>query len=190
MAAPRKMKYVRLGNLGLKVSRIILGCMSYGDPKWGGSWVLPEEEGTKHIKAAYDAGINTFDMANACPCPLPAHGKSWVVRSRNTAPPRDEIVVMTKPFMAVPKTDTSEATLRIPDLDTAGYVNQYGLSRKYIFESVKHSLRRLDLDYIDVLQCHRFDPNTPIEETVCRACCPISTPHLGGKAIAGRGRDS
>ncbi|KAJ7906908.1 NADP-dependent oxidoreductase domain-containing protein [Mycena leptocephala] len=146
MATPRKMKYVRLGNSGLKVSRIILGCMSYGDPKWGGSWVLPEEEGAKHIKAAYDAGINTFDTANPCPCALPAYG--------------------TKLFLAVSKTDTSEAILRIPDLDAAGYVNQYGLSRKYIFDSVKHSLRRLDLDYIDVLQCHRFDPNTPIEETM------------------------
>ncbi|KAJ7208353.1 Aldo/keto reductase [Mycena pura] len=170
--ATLKMKYVRLGNSGLKVSRIILGCMSYGDPKWGGNWVLPEEEGTKHIKAAYDAGINTFDTANACL--LSAYGGysnglseevlGRAIKKHNL--PRDEIVVMTKLFMAVSKTDTSEANMRIPDLDAAGYVNQYGLSRKYIFDSVKHSLRRLDLDYIDVLQCHRFDPNTPIEETM------------------------
>ncbi|KAJ6526682.1 NADP-dependent oxidoreductase domain-containing protein [Mycena capillaripes] len=164
MAAPRKMNYVRLGNSGLKVSRIILGCMSYGDPKWGGSWVLPEEEGTKHIKAAHDAGINTFDTANGY-----SNGRSEEVLGRAIKKhnlPRDEIVVMTKLFLAVSKTETSEATMRIPDLDAAGYVNQYGLSRKYIFDSVKHSLRRLDLDYIDVLQCHRFDPNTPIEETM------------------------
>ncbi|KAJ7208329.1 NADP-dependent oxidoreductase domain-containing protein [Mycena pura] len=150
---------VRLGNSGLKVSRIILGCMSYGDPKWGGNWVLPEEEGMKHIKAAYDAGINTFDTANACL--LSAYGGysnglseevlGRAIKKHNL--PRDEIVVMTKLFMAVSKTDTSEANMRIPDLDAAGYVNQYGLSRKYIFDSVKHSLRRLDLDYIDVLQC-------------------------------------
>ncbi|KAJ7185153.1 NADP-dependent oxidoreductase domain-containing protein [Mycena pura] len=148
--ATLKMKYVRLGNSGLKVSRIILGCMSYGDPKWGGNWVLPEEEGTKHKGGVslYDAGINTFDTANACL--LSAYGGysnglseevlGRAIKKHNL--PRDEIVVMTKLFMA------------------------YGLSRKYIFDSVKHSLRRLDLDYIDVLQCHRFDPNTPIEETM------------------------
>ncbi|KAJ6541213.1 NADP-dependent oxidoreductase domain-containing protein [Mycena vulgaris] len=164
MAAPRKMKYVRLGNSGLKVSRIILGCMSYGDPKWGGNWVLPEEEGTKHIKAAYDAGINTFDTANGYSNGLSEEVLGRAIKKHNL--PRDEIVVMTKLFLAVSKTDTSEATPMIRDLDAAGYVNQYGLSRKYIFDSIKHSLRRLDLDYIDVLQCHRFDSNTPIEETM------------------------
>ncbi|KAJ7810140.1 NADP-dependent oxidoreductase domain-containing protein [Mycena leptocephala] len=164
MTTPRKMKYVRLGNSGLKVSRIILGCMSYGDPKWGGSWVLPEEEGAKHIKAAYDAGMNTFDTANGYSNGLSEEVLGRAIKKHDL--PRDEIVVMMKLFLAVSKTDTSEATFRTPDLDAAGYVNQYGLSRKYIFDSVKHSLRRLDLDYIDVLQCHRFDPNTPFEETM------------------------
>ncbi|KAJ7302265.1 NADP-dependent oxidoreductase domain-containing protein [Mycena albidolilacea] len=163
MAPPPKMKYVRLGTSGLKVSRIILGCMSYGDPNWGGNWVLDEEEGSKHIKAAYDAGINTFDTANGYSNGLSEEVLGRAIKKHNL--PRDEIVVMTKLFMAVSK-DTAEMTRTVPDLDAAGYVNQYGLSRKHIFDSVKHSLRRLGLDYIDVLQCHRFDPNTPIEETM------------------------
>jgi len=132
--------------------------MSYGSPEWQ-SWVLPEEEGIKHIKVAYDAGINTFDTANVY-----SHGLSEVILGKAIKQhklPRDEIVVMTKVFAAVGREygtkDKSEAL---------GYVNQSGLSRKHIFESVKHSLDRLQLDYVDVLQCHRFDENTPIEETM------------------------
>jgi len=132
--------------------------MSYGSPEWQ-SWVLPEEEGIKHIKAAYDAGINTFDTANAY-----SNGLSEVILGKAIKQhqlPRDEIVVMTKVFFTVGREygtqDKSEAL---------GYVNQNGLSRKHIFESVKHSLDRLQLDYVDVLQCHRFDENTPIEETM------------------------
>ncbi|KAF8139288.1 aryl-alcohol dehydrogenase [Mycena galopus ATCC 62051] len=162
MASPVKMQYVRLGTSGLKVSRIILGCMSYGDPNWCGKWVLPEEEATKHIKAAFDAGINTFDTAN-----IYSNGLSEEILGRAIKKhtlPRDEIVVMTKLFAPVGRnTDTLFAS---PDIDAAGYVNQYGLSRKHIFDSVKHSLRLLGLEYIDLLQCHRFDPNTPIEETM------------------------
>jgi len=158
MSVPKTMPYVRLGKSGLKVSKIILGCMSYGSPEWQ-SWVLPEEEGIKHIKVAYDAGINTFDTAN-----MYSHGLSEVILGKAIKQhklPRDEIVVMTKVFAAVGREygtkDKSEAL---------GYVNQSGLSRKHIFESVKHSLDRLQLDYVDVLQCHRFDENTPIEETM------------------------
>jgi len=132
--------------------------MSYGTPAWQ-QWVLPEEEGIKHIKAAYDAGINTFDTANVYSNGLSEIVLGKAIKQHNL--PRDEIVVMTKVFFAVGKEfstkDKSEAL---------GYVNQSGLSRKHIFESVKHSLGRLQLDYVDVLQCHRFDENTPIEETM------------------------
>ncbi|KAK7033288.1 Aldo-ket-red domain-containing protein [Favolaschia claudopus] len=135
--------------------------MSYGDPTWNGNWILPEEEAFKHIKAAYDAGINAFDTANVY-----SGGKSEEVLGRAIKQhnfPRDEIVIMTKVFMPV----AGEKILRPgPAADAAGFVNQYGLSRKHIFDSVKHSLRRLQLDYIDLLQCHRFDPETPIEETM------------------------
>ncbi|KAF9537715.1 Aldo/keto reductase [Agrocybe pediades] len=160
-ASQRKMTYVRLGTSGLKVSKIILGCMSYGSPKWDG-WVLPEEESIKHIKAAYEAGISTFDTANVY-----SNGQSEIVLGKAIKElnlPRDEIVVMTKVFFPVEKLDVRVSYIMNPDAE--GYVNQHGLSRKHIFESVKHSLERLQLDYVDVLQCHRFDPNTPISETM------------------------
>lgn len=156
----RSMPYVRLGSSGLKVSKIILGCMSYGTPDWQG-WVLPEEESIKHIKAAYEAGINTFDTANVY-----SNGQSEIILGKaikDLKLPRDEIVVMTKVFFSVSR-DNAMSIGR--DNDSIGYVNQHGLSRKHIFESVKHSLERLQLDYIDVLQCHRFDYETPIAETM------------------------
>ncbi|KAJ7154925.1 Aldo keto reductase [Mycena crocata] len=156
------MRYVRLGSSGLKVSQIILGCMSYGDPEWCGNWVLPEEEASKHIKAAYDAGINTFDTANMYSNGLSEEILGRAIKTHNL--PRDEIVVMTKLCMCAAR--ETKSIIYGVDPDALGYVNQYGLSRKHIFDSVKHSLRRLGLEYIDVLQCHRFDPNTPISETM------------------------
>ncbi|KAJ7203144.1 NADP-dependent oxidoreductase domain-containing protein [Mycena pura] len=154
---------VRLGSSGLKVSKVILGCMTYGDPNWSGNWVLGEQETFKHIKAAYDAGINTFDTANVYSNGLSEELLGRAIKKFNL--PRDEIVVMTKLCLTVAKS-TNVVLYGSSDLDASGYVNQYGLSRKHIFASVKDSLRRLDLEYVDVLQCHRFDPNTPIEETM------------------------
>ncbi|TRM56993.1 NADP-dependent oxidoreductase domain-containing protein [Schizophyllum amplum] len=158
----KKMPYVRLGKSGLKVSKIILGCMSYGSPEWQ-AWVLPEEEGIKHIKAAYDLGIQTFDTADIYSNGLSEIILGKAIKQHNL--PRDEIVVMTKLFAEVKRNFGESWTLHI-DPDTTGYVNQHGLSRKHIFGAVKHSLERLQLDYIDVLQCHRFDKDTPIEETM------------------------
>ncbi|KAJ7279174.1 NADP-dependent oxidoreductase domain-containing protein [Mycena rebaudengoi] len=143
MSAPQ-MQYVRLGQSGLKISKIILGCMTYGHPEWSGNWVLAEEEASKHIKAAYDYGINAFDTANVY-----SNGISEEILGRS-----------------IKKHRLPARRNRRTDLDSSGYVNQYELSRKHIFDSVKHSLRRLDLEYIDLLQCHRFDPNTPISETM------------------------
>ncbi|KAM6493039.1 aryl-alcohol dehydrogenase [Amanita muscaria] len=154
------MPYVRLGKSGLKVSKIILGCMSYGTSQWQ-SWVLPEEESIKQIKAAYDAGINAFDTANVY-----SNGESERILGKAIKQlnlPRDEIVIMTKLYFMVGR---EPSTMFEPKPDDVGYVNQHGLSRKHIFESVKHSLERLQLDYIDLLQCHRFDYDTPIEETM------------------------
>ncbi|KAJ2916904.1 hypothetical protein MD484_g3516, partial [Candolleomyces efflorescens] len=159
---PTSMEYVRLGNSGLKVSKIILGCMSYGTPEWQ-PWVLGEEEGLKHIKAAYDAGINTFDTANVY-----SNGESERILGKAIKQfklPREEIVVLTKVYAVVRK-DYGYITGSQTWNDQNGYVNQHGLSRKHIFDSVKLSLERLQLDYIDVLQCHRFDYDTPIEETM------------------------
>ncbi|KAG9017565.1 hypothetical protein FRB90_000770 [Tulasnella sp. 427] len=122
------MPYVRIGKSGLKVSRLILGCMSYGSPEWAG-WVLPEEEGIKHIKAAYDMGINAFDTAN-----LYSNGLSEVILGKAIKQhnlPRDEIVVMTKLWGTVART-TSEALAWASqeELGKNRYTNQQGLSRK------------------------------------------------------------
>ncbi|QRW27628.1 aldo/keto reductase family protein [Rhizoctonia solani] len=163
----KKMTYgeflIRLGNSGLKVSRIILGLMSYGTKEWA-DWVLEEKEGIEHIKAAYEAGIQTFDTAN-----MYSNGESERILGnaiKQLGLPRDEIVVMTKLCGIVGRTPAEVYWADTSKGDANGYVNQYGLSRKHIFESVKKSLERLQLDYIDVLQCHRFDYNTPIEETM------------------------
>ncbi|TFY51127.1 hypothetical protein EVG20_g11154 [Dentipellis fragilis] len=136
--------------------------MQYGDTKWQ-EWVLGEEEATKHIKAAYDAGIQTFDTSNVY-----SNGESERILGnaiKKLQLPRDEIVVMTKVYYICGR-DAENLVGKQGQGDELGYVNQYGLSRKHIFDSVKHSLKRLQLDYIDLLQCHRFDYNTPIEETM------------------------
>ncbi|KAJ7447183.1 aryl-alcohol dehydrogenase [Mycena latifolia] len=158
MAAIPKMPYVRLGNSGLKVSKIILGCMSYGSPEWHGqSWILPEKDGIEQIKFAYDEGINAFDTAAVYSDGMSEEILGKAIKQHSL--PRDEIVVMTKVFGYSAWNKPKEA-------DGARTTNQRGLSRKHIFESVKNSLTRLQLDYIDLLQCHRFDDNTPIEETM------------------------
>ncbi|KAJ6543543.1 Aldo/keto reductase [Mycena vulgaris] len=160
----RRVRYVRLGNSGLKVSEIILGCMSYGSSEWR-PWTLDEEDSIKHIKYAYDAGINTFDTAN-----MYSNGMSEVVLGnaiKKLQLPREEIVVMTKVRHPVGKTlDVNALELFLAGPENRGYVNQFGLSRKHIMASVQDSLKRLQLDYIDVLQCHRFDYDTPIAETM------------------------
>jgi len=160
MSAVKNMQYVTLGKSGLKISRLILGTMTYGSTEWF-KWCLDEKTGIKHIKYAYDAGINTFDTAD-----IYSNGQSEIILGKALKQhkiPREEVVIMTKIFGTVYR---SPSTLDIPDKDKAGYVNQYGLSRKHVFDAVKSSLNRLQLDYVDVLQCHRFDENTPIEETM------------------------
>lgn len=152
-----------MGKSGLKVSKIILGTMQYGSSEWQ-QWVLGEEEAIKHIKAAYDAGIQTFDTANVY-----SNGLSEIILGKAIKElklPRDEIVVLTKVYNTVAREYGTNFVSNAINPDDVGYVNQHGLSRKHIFESVKHSLERLQLDYIDVLQCHRFDYTTPIEETM------------------------
>jgi len=152
-----------LGNSGLKVSRLILGLMSFGSKEWA-NWVLEEEEAIQQIKTAYEAGIQTFDTAN-----IYSNGESERILGKAIKQlnlPREEIVVMTKLFGVVASNPGGHYTGDWQEAEANGYVNQYGLSRKHIFEAVKHSLERLQLDYVDVLQVHRFDYNTPIEETM------------------------
>ncbi|KAH8826674.1 Aldo/keto reductase [Flagelloscypha sp. PMI_526] len=146
---------VRVGNSGLKVSKLILGGMSYGSPKWQ-PWILEEEESIRQIKFAYENGINTFDTADAY-----SGGKSEVIlgkalKALNVS--REQYVVMTKIYFPVNET--------LVNFKAPEWATRMGLSRKHIFEAVKASLERLQLDYIDMLQCHRFDKDTPIEETM------------------------
>ncbi|KAG8939938.1 hypothetical protein FRC04_005793 [Tulasnella sp. 424] len=139
--------------------------MSYGSSKWL-DWVLDEAEGMEHIKTAYDLGINAFDTADVY-----ANGRSEIILGKAIKKynlPRDEIVVMTKCFQPVPHDTNFEGWLIVGpgQLDKMRYTNQYGTSRKHMFDAIKKSLERLQLDYVDVYQLHRFDPNTPIEETM------------------------
>jgi aryl-alcohol dehydrogenase-like predicted oxidoreductase len=141
------MQYVNLGKTGLKVSRLCLGCMSFGDPKRGfHPWILNEEESRPILRRAVEAGINFFDTAN-----IYGSGTSEEVTGRalRDFARRDEIVVATKANGRWGKGP-----------------NQQGLSRKALLQACDDSLRRLGMDYIDLYQIHRWDFETPIEETL------------------------
>lgn len=161
----RAMRYVRIGNSGLKVSKIILGTMQYGSSQWQ-SWVLDdEEELVRHVKKAYEAGVNAFDTANVY-----SNGLSEIYLGRAFKKlniPREDVVIMTKCYAPTAKEmDKMYFDPSTPVPQEPGYINQHGLSRKNIFASVKASLERLQVEYIDLFQCHRFDYDTPIEETM------------------------
>jgi 1-deoxyxylulose-5-phosphate synthase len=139
------MQYVNLGNTGLKVSRICLGMMTYGTSKWR-AWILDEDVSRPFIKRALEAGINFFDTAD-----MYSGGVSEEVSGRalRDFSPRDEIVLATKVYNPMgPKP------------------NQRGLSRKHIMDGIDASLKRLGMDYVDLYQIHRFDDETPVEETM------------------------
>jgi aryl-alcohol dehydrogenase-like predicted oxidoreductase len=139
------MKYQKLGNTGLEVSRICLGCMSYGDPDWR-PWTLGEDDAREHFAAAFDAGINFFDTAD-----MYSNGVSEEVTGKllKEMAVRDDYVLASKVFFPV-----------------AEGPNRRGLSRKHILAACDDSLRRLGHDHIDLYQIHRWDPHTPIEETL------------------------
>jgi aryl-alcohol dehydrogenase-like predicted oxidoreductase len=141
------MDYVRLGHTGLKISRICLGCMTYGEPDRGShEWTLPEAESRGFIARALELGINFFDTANVY-----SDGSSEEIlgRALKDLTTRDAVVVATKVHGVMHK-----------------HVNGRGLSRKAIFAEIDASLTRLGMDYVDLYQIHRFDPETPIEETL------------------------
>ncbi len=140
------MEYTRLGNTGLKVSRICLGTMTYGTPNDRWQWALKEDESRPFIKQALELGINFFDTAD-----IYSYGASEEVLGsalRDFAR-RDEVVIATKVFNQMSKDP-----------------NDQGLSRKHIMKSIDASLRRLKTDHVDLYQIHRWDYNTPVEETL------------------------
>ncbi|HHC0923863.1 TPA: aldo/keto reductase [Klebsiella pneumoniae] len=141
------MKYVNLGRSGLKVSRLCLGCMSYGEPeRLPQPWSLDEKASRPLIRQALEAGINFFDTAN-----IYSGGSSEEITGKalREMARRDEIVVATKTFF--PWRNSPNTGI---------------LSRKAIFKSIDDSLMRLGMDYVDLFQIHRFDYSTPVEETM------------------------
>jgi len=154
------MEYVNLGRSGIKVSRLCLGCMTYGSSQWR-PWVLDEEASRPFYRRVWEAGINFFDTAD-----MYSNGASEEVLGRalrELAIPREQVVVATKVFNPMgPST------------------NERGLSRKHVRHSIDASLKRLQLDYVDLYQIHRFDPTTPIEETLAALDAVVRA----GKALA------
>jgi aryl-alcohol dehydrogenase-like predicted oxidoreductase len=141
------MQYRRLGKSGLKVSRLSLGCMTYGSPVAGlHEWTLAEDQARPLIRAALEAGINFFDTANGYSA---GTSEEIVGRALKDFARREEVVLATKVYSPM-----------------HGGANALGLSRKSIMAEVDASLRRLGTDYIDLYQIHRWDPHTPIEETL------------------------
>jgi 1-deoxyxylulose-5-phosphate synthase len=139
------MRTTRLGSTGLEVSRLALGCMTYGDPAWR-PWILDEAQARPHVAAALEIGINFFDTAD-----MYSRGRSEEVIGRllKEMAARDDYVLATKVYFPVSKGP-----------------NRSGLSRKHILSACEASLRRLGMDYIDLYQIHRWDPDTPIDETM------------------------
>lgn len=140
------MEYIRLGNTGMKVSRICLGTMTYGKPSERWPWALSEGESRPFIQKALELGINFFDTAD-----MYSYGTSEEVlgNALKDFARRDEVVIATKVFQPMSKDP-----------------NDGGLSRKHIMSSIDNSLRRLKTDYVDLYQTHRWDYDTPIEETM------------------------
>jgi aryl-alcohol dehydrogenase (NADP+) len=140
------MEYVNLGRTGMKVSRLCHGCMTYGSPGWR-PWVLDEVQSRPFFRRGWEAGINFFDTAD-----MYSDGASEEVLGRalrELAVPREQVVVATKVYNPTGTTP-----------------NERGLSAKHIRHSLDRSLRRLQLDYVDLYQIHRLDPTTPVEETL------------------------
>jgi aryl-alcohol dehydrogenase (NADP+) len=142
------MELVNLGRAGVKVSRLCLGCMTYGSSKWR-PWVLDEDASLPFYRRAWEAGINFYDTAD-----MYSAGQSEEVLGRalrTLAIPREQVVIATKLFYPVGQQKGA---------------NQRGLSRKHIVHAIDASLKRLQLDYVDLYQIHRYDPATPVEETL------------------------
>ena len=159
-----KVSYVNLGKCGLRVSIPILGAMSFGDKGWQ-SWVEDDEDKVYELlKGAYDRGLNTWDTAN-----IYSNGASEAMIGRAIKKaniPRHKLVILTKCFGTVGD-EPAVNSLSYPWMkETRDYVNQGGLSRTAIFNAVDASLKRLQTNYIDLLQIHRYDATVPVEETM------------------------
>ncbi|KAL9550659.1 hypothetical protein MBANPS3_004634 [Mucor bainieri] len=152
-----QMQYVRLGNTGLRVSRLCLGCMSFGLSSWS-SWVKEEDEAIQMIREAAELGVNFFDTADTYSNGVSEEILGKAIKGMD----RSRIVIATKVFG--PVFDDLSRFDRTGMKEDPALVNRIGLSRKHIFDAVDASLKRLDVDYIDLYQIHRLDRDTPMEE--------------------------
>jgi len=157
--AALKMEYTRLGNSGLKISKVILGAMSFGSSEWE-DWVIDEEAALPLLKHAYDVGLNTWDTADVY-----SHGRSEEIIGKalkQYSIPRNKVVILSKCYFGVAD-DGSQPSFMAVSTNDGDMVNQVGLSRKHIFDAVDNSVKRLGT-HIDVFQIHRLDRDTPREE--------------------------
>ena len=172
------MEYVNLGNSGLKVSKVIMGCMTFGSDKWQ-PWVMNEEESLPIFEHAYKAGINTWDTADVYSNGLSEEIVGKALKKYNI--PRERVVIMTKLYFPVNE-ENPHSTFVADD----PMVNMKGLSRKHILDAVAKSVKRLGT-YIDVLQIHRLDRQTPKEE-IMRALNDVieqgSVRYIGASSMA------
>ena len=172
------MEYVNLGNSGLKVSKVIMGCMTFGSDKWQ-PWVMNEEEALPIFEHAYKAGINTWDTADVYSNGLSEEIVGKALKKYNI--PRERVVIMTKLYFPVNE-ENPHSTFVADD----PMVNMKGLSRKHILDAVAKSVKRLGT-YIDVLQIHRLDRQTPKEE-IMRALNDVieqgSVRYIGASSMA------
>ncbi|KAH8651927.1 voltage-gated shaker-like K+ channel, subunit [Tricladium varicosporioides] len=153
------MEYTRLGDSGLYISKIILGTASYGSSRWQ-EWVLEEEAALPLLEHAFKVGINTWDTADAY-----SNGRSEEIVGKALKKfniPRSDVVILSKIYYAVDRVNQSPISENMTK-DKQGLVNRVGLSRKHIFDAVEASCKRLGT-YIDVLQIHRLDRETPAKE--------------------------
>ncbi|CAN8096136.1 unnamed protein product [Discula destructiva] len=160
-----KVSYTQLGKSGLRVSVPILGAMSFGSTQWI-DWVIDDEQTVMELlKGAYDRGLNTWDTANVY-----SNGESERMIGRAVKKygiPRHKLLILTKCYGFVGEEPAvSNISFRQEMQASKDYVNQGGLSRQAIFNAVEASLQRLQMDYIDLLQIHRFDGSVPVEETM------------------------
>ena len=149
-----------LGKSGLKISKVILGAMSYGSSDWQ-SWVLNEADALPLLKHAFDAGINTWDTAD-----IYSNGRSEEIIGKaiqEYSIPRSQLVILSKCYFGVSEDGSQPSIAEVRTNDGPLWVNRVGLSRKHIFDAVERSVKRLGT-YIDVLQIHRLDRGAPKEE--------------------------